>query len=113
MGKPPLNVWGTDTGKRRDIGLGSAKLVTLAAVRAKAAEALRATREDGRDLVAEMRKAKAESVTFREAADAYLEAYTAPLDRFLRRAGAIRWLDRITGAVFLAFAAKLATAPVR
>ena len=51
-------------GKRRDIGLGSAKLVTLAAARAKAAEARKATREDGRDLVAERRKAKVESITF-------------------------------------------------
>ncbi|MFY9626615.1 MAG: Arm DNA-binding domain-containing protein, partial [Methylocystis sp.] len=59
--------------KRRDIGLGSAKLVTLAAARAKAAEARKATREDGRDLVAEKRKAKVEAVTFREAALAYLE----------------------------------------
>ncbi|WP_238473974.1 integrase arm-type DNA-binding domain-containing protein [Altericroceibacterium spongiae] len=49
-------------GKRRDIGLGSAKLVTLASARAKAAEARKATREDGRDLVAEKRKAKAGSV---------------------------------------------------
>ena len=62
-------------GKRRDIGLGSAKLVTLAAARAKAAEARKATREDGRDLVAEKRKAKAESVTFREAALVYYETH--------------------------------------
>ncbi|MET0248424.1 MAG: integrase arm-type DNA-binding domain-containing protein [Sphingobium sp.] len=62
-------------GKRRDIGLGSAKLVTLAAARAKAAEARKATREDGRDLVAEKRKAKAESVTFREAALTYHETH--------------------------------------
>ncbi|WP_449474073.1 tyrosine-type recombinase/integrase [Sphingobium chungangianum] len=62
-------------GKRRDIGLGSAKLVTLAAARAKAAEARKATREDGRDLVAEKRKAKAENVTFREAALTYHETH--------------------------------------
>lgn len=62
-------------GKRRDIGLGSAKLVTLAAARAKAAEARKATREDGRDLVAEKRKAKADSVTFKEAALAYHETH--------------------------------------
>lgn len=62
-------------GKRRDIGLGSAKLVTLASARAKAAEARKATREDGRDLVAEKRKAKAASVTFREAALTYYETH--------------------------------------
>ncbi|WP_010338305.1 tyrosine-type recombinase/integrase [Sphingobium yanoikuyae] len=62
-------------GKRRDIGLGSAKLVTLAAARAKAAEARKATREDGRDLVAEKRKTKAEAVTFKEAALAYHETH--------------------------------------
>jgi integrase len=62
-------------GKRRDIGLGSAKMVTLASARAKAAEARKATREDGRDLVAEKRKAKAENVTFQEAAMAYYDTH--------------------------------------
>ena len=55
-------------GKRSDIGLGSAKLVSLASARAKAAEARKAIREDGRDLLAEKRKSKAAAVTFREAA---------------------------------------------
>ena len=58
-------------GKRRDIGLGSAKLVSLASARAKAAEARKAIREDGRDLLAEKRKAKVDSITFREAARTY------------------------------------------
>jgi len=62
-------------GKRRDIGLGSAKLVTLAGARAKAAEARKATREDGRDLVAEKRKAKTEAVTFKQAALTYLDTH--------------------------------------
>lgn len=62
-------------GKRRDIGLGSAKLVTLAAARAKAAEARKAIREDKRDLIAEKREAKAAAVTFREAALALHEAH--------------------------------------
>ncbi|NNM76338.1 tyrosine-type recombinase/integrase [Sphingomonas sp. ID1715] len=61
-------------GKRRDIGLGSAKLVSLASARAKAAEARKAIREDGRDLLAEKREAKAAAVTFREAALALHEA---------------------------------------
>jgi integrase len=61
-------------GKRRDIGLGSAKLVSLASARAKAADARKAIREDGRDLLAEKREAKAAAVTFREAALALHEA---------------------------------------
>ena len=43
-------------GKRSDIGLGSAKLVSLASARAKAAEARKAIREDGRDLLAEKKE---------------------------------------------------------
>lgn len=62
-------------GKRRDIGLGSAKLVSLAAARAKAAEARKAVREDGRDLIAEKRKVKAENITFREAALTFHETH--------------------------------------
>lgn len=62
-------------GKRRDIGLGSAKMVSLAAARAKAAETRKATREDGRDVIAEKRKAKAETVTFREAAVIFHETH--------------------------------------
>jgi len=61
--------------KRRDIGLGSAKLVSLASARAKAAEARKAIREDGRDLVAEKRKAKVDNITFREAARTYHETH--------------------------------------
>jgi len=60
-------------GKRRDIGLGSASLVTLANARAKAADARRAIRDQGRDIVAERREAKAAGVTFREAAFALYE----------------------------------------
>jgi len=39
---------------------------------------------------------------------AALIAATAPLSKVLRRAAVVTWLDRITGGVFLAFAAKLA-----
>lgn len=56
-------------GARRDIGLGSAKLVSLASARAKAAETRKAIREDGRDPLAERKEAKAASITFREAAE--------------------------------------------
>jgi integrase len=62
-------------GKRRDVGLGSARLVALAAARAKAAEARKAIREDGRDLIAEKREAKAAAITFREAGLALFEAH--------------------------------------
>ncbi|WP_373492487.1 tyrosine-type recombinase/integrase [Parasphingorhabdus sp.] len=64
-------------GKRRDIGLGSVKLVSLASARAKAAESRKAIREDGRDLIAEKRKAKAASVSFREAALTFYDAHKA------------------------------------
>lgn len=62
-------------GKRRDIGLGSAKLVTLAQARSKAAEARAAIRGEGRDIVAERRERKAAAVTFREAALAMHESH--------------------------------------
>lgn len=58
-------------GKRKDIGLGSAKLVTLAAARDKARELRTAVKVDGRDVLAERKDAKAAQVTFREAAKQY------------------------------------------
>ena len=57
----------TVNGKRRDIGLGSLKLVTLAEARAKAHE-LRRQIAQGLDPVAEKRKAREEVPTFRAAA---------------------------------------------
>ena len=53
-------------GKRRDIGLGSFKLVTLAEARTKAFENQKAARIDGRDPLAEKRKDKLP--TFEQAA---------------------------------------------
>jgi integrase len=64
-------------GKRRDYYLGSARLVTLAEARAKAAEHRKAVRIEGRDLTAEKRREKAAAVTFREAAKALHEAHKA------------------------------------
>ena len=55
-------------GRRRDIGLGGATLVTLAEAREKAL-ALRKLARDGGDPLAERRKAKATVPTFAEAAD--------------------------------------------
>lgn len=39
---------------------------------------------------------------------AVLIAATAPLQAWLRRAAVVRWLDRVTGGVFMAFGLKLA-----
>ena len=55
-------------GKRQDIGLGSAKLVTLADVRQKAFEFRKAVKIDRRDVLAERQDEAAAKVTFREAA---------------------------------------------
>jgi integrase len=84
-------------GKRRDIGLGSAKMVTLASARAKAAEARKATREDGRDLVAEKRKAKAASVTFREAAQTYYETHK---NQWSNAKSVDQWINSMTAYAF-------------
>lgn len=58
-------------GKRRDYGLGSAKVVTLAQARAKAQELRQAVQGEGRDIIAERVAAEAAAVTFKEAANAY------------------------------------------
>jgi len=58
-------------GKRRDIGIGSAKLVTLAVARDKARELRMAVKIERRDILAERKDAAAAKVTFREAAIQY------------------------------------------
>lgn len=58
-------------GKRRDIGIGSAKLLTLADARHKAAELRRAIKVDQRDVLAEKKDDAAAKVTFRQAALQY------------------------------------------
>jgi integrase len=58
-------------GKRRDIGLGSAKLLSLVEARAKATADRKAIKIDGRDVLAERRETKAKGVTFRQAAENY------------------------------------------
>lgn len=63
-------------GKRRDIGLGGLKLVSLAEAREKAAEFRKMAREGG-DPVAERRKATKTAPTFKEAAKAVYESYKA------------------------------------
>ena len=58
-------------GKRQDMGLGSAKLVTLADARKQAGELRKAIKVEKRDVLAERRDEAAAKVTFREAACQY------------------------------------------
>ena len=58
-------------GKRQDIGLGSAKLLTLADARSKAIGLRRAVKLDRRDVLAEKKDEAAAKVTFRAAACQY------------------------------------------
>ena len=58
-------------GKRRDIGLGSAKLVTLAMARENARELRLGVKVGRRDILVERKDAAAAQVTFREAAKQY------------------------------------------
>jgi hypothetical protein len=58
-------------GRRQDIGLGSAKLVTLTDVRQRAFELRKAVKINRRDVLAERQDEAAAKVTFREAARQY------------------------------------------
>ncbi|HEV7310972.1 tyrosine-type recombinase/integrase [Sphingopyxis sp.] len=58
-------------GKRHDIGLGSAKLLSLLEAREKANELRKAVKIEGRDVLAERKDEAAAKVTFREAARQY------------------------------------------
>lgn len=58
-------------GNRQDIGLGSAKLLTLAEARDKANQARKAIKIERRDILAEKKDEAAAKVTFREAAKQY------------------------------------------
>jgi hypothetical protein len=58
-------------GKRQDIGLGSAKLLTLAEARHKATGLRKAVKVDRRDVLAEKKDEAAAKVTFRVAARQY------------------------------------------
>ena len=60
-------------GKRRDYGLGSAKLIPLAKARSKADELRTAVKVEGRDILGERAAANAAAVTFKEAANRYHE----------------------------------------
>ena len=58
-------------GKRRDIGLGSAKLVTLAEARSNAGDLRKAVKVEKRDVLAERKDEAAARITFQEAARQY------------------------------------------
>lgn len=58
-------------GKRQDIGLGSAKLITLAEAREKARDLRKAVKIERRDVLAERKDEAGAKVTFREAAKLY------------------------------------------
>lgn len=58
-------------GKRQDIGLGSAKLLTLADAREKAGQLRKAIKVEKRDVLAERKDEASAKVTFREAALQY------------------------------------------
>ena len=58
-------------GKRQDIGLGSARLLTLADARSKSSELRKAVKFERRDVLVEKKDEKAAKVTFREAARQY------------------------------------------
>ncbi|GGZ02822.1 tyrosine-type recombinase/integrase [Novosphingobium colocasiae] len=58
-------------GKRRDIGLGSAKLLILAEAREKAGQLRKAIKVEKRDVLAERKDEASAKVTFREAARQY------------------------------------------
>lgn len=58
-------------GKRQDMGLGSAKLLTLAEAREKASALRKAVKVEKRDVLAERKDEAAAKVTFREAAKQY------------------------------------------
>lgn len=58
-------------GKRQDIGIGSAKLLTLAEARDKASQTRKAIKVERRDILAERKDEAASKVTFCEAAKQY------------------------------------------
>jgi integrase len=90
-------------GVRRDIGLGSAALVSLASARAKAADARKAIREEGRDVVAERRQAKADSVTFKQAA---LALHAANKSQWSGGKHGAQWLSTLETYAFPVLGAK-------
>lgn len=83
-------------GRRRDIGLGSAKLVPLADAREEARRMRRMAR-DGEDPLAERRRANVVVPTFREAATTVHTAHVATFRNEKHRA---QWLSSLKADVF-------------
>lgn len=84
------------TGRRRDIGLGSVRLVPLAEAREEAVRMRRMAR-DGEDPLAERRKAKLTVPTFREAAETVHAAHAATFKNDKHKA---QWLASLKADVF-------------
>ena len=83
-------------GTRRDLGLGSAQLVSLADARAEAAR-LRKMARDGGDPLAERKRARIVIPTFRAAAT---EVHKAQSATFRNRKHAAQWLDSLAATAF-------------
>lgn len=79
-------------GKRQDIGVGSARLLTLADARVRAGELRRAVKVDRRDVLAEKKNEASAAVTFRDAAGQY-HAENGPAGRvlFMHASGSPHW----------------------
>jgi len=83
-------------GRRRDIGLGSVRLVKLADARLKAAQ-LRHLARSGGDPLAERRRERRKMLTFKEAATKVHEAHAATFKNTKHRA---QWLASLKADVF-------------
>src|SRR5262245_35600522 len=79
-------------GKRRDIGLGSARTVGLADAREKAAE-LRKIARDGGDPIVERQKQRDDSDRIRTFKEAALEVYNAHVETFRSDRHARQWIQ--------------------
>jgi integrase len=86
-------------GRRRDIGLGSTQLVSLAQARVKAAQ-LRLLARSGGDPLAERRRERRKTLTFKEAAKRVHEAHSATFKNDKHKA---QWLASLEADVFPVF----------
>jgi integrase len=87
------------SGRRRDVGLGSTKLVSLADARVEAAR-LRLIARDGGDPLAERRRERLTVPTFKEAAQKVHEAHSAAFRNAKHKA---QWLSSLAADVFPTF----------
>lgn len=87
-------------GERRDISLGSAKLILLAEARGMAVLARKAVKVEGRDIIADRRKNNAQAVAFRDAATRY---HTENKGGWKSEGYSRQWLDSLERHVFPRF----------